>query len=82
MLFRSNATVPLLALKVKDNGPGIPPEIIARMFGSYFTTKSAGQGTGLGLSIILRFVKEAKGAVHVQTKLGQGTTFTVYLPIV
>ncbi len=77
-----NATVPLLALKVKDNGPGIPPEIIARMFGSYFTTKSAGQGTGLGLAIILRFVKEAKGAVHVQTKLGQGTTFTVYLPIV
>lgn len=77
-----NAAVPLLALKVKDDGPGIPPEIVLKMFGSYFTTKSAGKGTGLGLSIILRFVKEAKGAVHLLTKVGRGTTFTVYLPIV
>lgn len=76
------ASVPLIALKVRDDGPGIPPEIVPKIFGStYFTTKSAGKGTGLGLSIILRFVKEAHGAVHLQTKVGKGTTMSVYLPI-
>jgi two-component system cell cycle sensor histidine kinase/response regulator CckA len=50
------------------------------MFQTHFTTKSARHGTGLGLSIILRLIREARGAVHLHTVVGQGTSFTVYLP--
>ena len=71
---------PLLALSVRDTGPGIPPEILPKIFDAYFTTKSARNGTGLGLSIVQRLVKAAGGLLHVHTKPGQGTTFTVYLP--
>jgi signal transduction histidine kinase len=73
-------TPPLLALSVSDTGPGIPAEVLSRIFVPYFTTKAPTQGTGLGLDIVQRLVKEAKGMVHVHTRPGQGTTFTVYLP--
>ena len=63
-------------------GPGIPPEILPKIFEPYFTTKGARQGTGLGLNIVQRLIKEAKGALHVRTHVGEGTTFTVYLPAV
>lgn len=75
-------TAPLLALSVKDTGPGIPPEILPKIFVPYFTTKPASQGTGLGLDIVQRLVKESKAALHVQTKPGKGTTFTIYLPTI
>jgi signal transduction histidine kinase len=71
---------PLLAVAVCDDGPGIPPELLPKIFEPYFTTKSERQGTGLGLSIVQRLIKEAKGALHVRTRAGEGTTFTVYLP--
>ncbi|MDB6066489.1 MAG: Response regulator receiver sensor signal transduction histidine kinase [Pedosphaera sp.] len=71
---------PLLAISVKDTGPGIPAEVLPKIFDPYFTTKSVSQGTGLGLNVVQRLVKEAKAALHVQTKIGHGTTFTVYLP--
>jgi len=71
---------PLLALSVQDNGPGIPPEVLPKIFQPFFTTKSGNKGTGLGLAIVHRFVKEGKGAIYLQTKVGQGTTFTIYLP--
>jgi signal transduction histidine kinase len=71
---------PLLAIAVRDNGPGIPPELLPRIFQQHFTTKPEGQGTGLGLSIVQRLIKQAKGALHVRTRPGEGTTFTVYLP--
>jgi signal transduction histidine kinase len=71
---------PLLMVTVRDTGPGIPPEILPRIFQPYFTTKGERHGTGLGLNIVQRLVKEAKGALHVETCLGKGTTFTVYLP--
>jgi signal transduction histidine kinase len=74
--------VPLLMISVRDNGPGIAPEILPKVFQPYFTTKGARQGTGLGLSIVQRLIKEAKGALHVSTRVGEGTTFTVYLPAV
>jgi signal transduction histidine kinase len=74
-------TPPLLTLAVRDNGPGIPAEVLPQIFNPYFTTKSASKGTGLGLSIVLRLVKRASGALHVRTKAGEGTTFTVYLPV-
>jgi signal transduction histidine kinase len=65
---------------VRDNGPGIPTEVLPKIFHPYFTTKGPRQGTGLGLNIVQRLVKEANGALHVHTEQGQGTTFTVYLP--
>ncbi len=71
---------PLLAISVQDNGPGISPDVVPKIFQPFFTTKTANKGTGLGLAIVHRFVKEGKGAIHLQTKLGKGTTFTVYLP--
>lgn len=70
---------PLLAISVQDNGPGISPENVERMFESRFTTKAVDQGTGLGLSIVKRLVKEAHGAIHLNTKPGHGSTFTVCL---
>ncbi len=73
---------PVLAISVRDNGPGIPPEVLPRIFQAYFTTKPARQGTGLGLNIVQRLVKEARGALHVHTCVGEGTTFTVYIPAV
>jgi signal transduction histidine kinase len=71
---------PLLQLSVRDTGPGIPAEVLPRIFQAYFTTKGSRQGTGLGLNIVQRLVKESKGALHVRTRAGEGTTFTVYLP--
>jgi signal transduction histidine kinase len=73
-------TPPLLQLRVSDNGPGIPSEILPKIFQPYFTTKGARQGTGLGLNIVQRLIKEAKGALHLRSAPGEGTTFTVYLP--
>jgi len=70
---------PLLAVSVRDSGPGIPPGILARIFQPCFTTKPPGHWTGLGLSIVLRLVKTAKGLLHVHTELGVGTTFTMYV---
>lgn len=75
-------TPPVLMLSVRDNGPGIPAEILPKVFQPYFTTKSAKHGTGLGLSIIMRLIKQANGALHLHTVAGQGTTFTIYLPAV
>ncbi len=73
-------TPPLVKLWVRDNGPGIPPEVLAKIFQSYFTTKGPQQGTGLGLNIVQRLIKEGGGALHIHTHVGEGTTFTVYLP--
>src|ERR1051325_220078 len=72
-------TAPLVKLSVRDNGPGIPAEILPKIFQPYFTTKGARQGTGLGLNIVQRLIKEAAGALHVSTRVGEGTTFTVYV---
>jgi signal transduction histidine kinase len=72
-------TVPVLAIAVQDTGPGIPPEVLPKIFQPYFTTKPARQGTGLGLNIVQRLIKEAHGALHVHTRVGEGTTFTIYL---
>jgi signal transduction histidine kinase len=73
-------TPPLVKLWVHDNGPGIPPEVLPKIFQPYFTTKGARQGTGLGLSIVQRLIKEGRGALHVHTQPDEGTTFAIYLP--
>jgi signal transduction histidine kinase len=73
-------TAPLVKLWVRDTGPGIPAEVLPKIFQSYFTTKGPSQGTGLGLNIVQRLVKDGRGALHVHTERGTGTTFTIYLP--
>ena len=72
-------TAPLVKLWVRDTGPGIPAEVLPKIFQPYFTTKGPRQGTGLGLNIVQRLIKEGKGALHVHTQPGEGTTFTIYL---
>jgi signal transduction histidine kinase len=73
-------TPPLLQLSVRDDGPGIPTDVLPRIFQPYFTTKPPGKGTGLGLAIVHRLLKEARGCLHVHSKPGQGTAFNIYLP--
>lgn len=71
---------PYLLLQVVDTGLGMTPEIIEKIFDPFFTTKPFGQGTGLGLSTVLGIVKSHGGFVEVQSRVGCGTTFSVYLP--
>jgi signal transduction histidine kinase len=71
---------PLVKLWVRDNGPGIPADVLPKIFQPYFTTKGPRQGTGLGLNIVQRLIKEGSGALHCHTQTGEGTTFTIYLP--
>jgi signal transduction histidine kinase len=73
-------TAPLVKFWVRDTGPGIAPEVLPKIFQPYFTTKGPREGTGLGLSIVHRLIKEGNGALHVHTRAGEGTAFTVYLP--
>jgi two-component system sensor histidine kinase/response regulator len=77
--FKNSA--PLLALTVEDSGPGIPSDNMRKIFSQSFTTQETGKGTGLGLSIVHRLASRAKGAIHVRTKVGQGTRFTVFIPV-
>jgi len=73
-------TAPLVKFWVRDTGPGIPAEVLPKIFQPYFTTKGPRQGTGLGLNIVQRLIKESRGALHVHTRPNEGTTFTIYLP--
>jgi len=73
-------TAPLLHLSVQDDGPGIPPDVMAKLFQPYFTTKAPGKGTGLGLAIVQRLLREARGCLHVHSQPGLGASFHVYLP--
>ena len=69
-----------IALTVTDTGSGMSPEVLARAFEPYFTTKPDGRGTGLGLSTVRDFAKRVRGTVAIESALGRGTTVTVYLP--
>jgi PAS domain S-box-containing protein len=68
-------------VEVADTGSGIASEHLARIYDPFFTTKSIGQGTGLGLSIAYGIVREHDGTMHVESHVGQGTRFTLALPL-
>jgi len=71
---------PLVAVTVSDQGGGIDPHVLPRIFEPYFTTKGAADGTGLGLSIVSRLMKNCHGLVHLQSQLGVGTRITLFFP--
>ena len=71
----------LVEVQVADDGPGISPEQRGRIFEPFFTTKPPGEGTGLGLSICSGIVKDHCGEIAVTSEPGQGTVFTVTLPV-
>jgi two-component system cell cycle sensor histidine kinase/response regulator CckA len=71
-----------LKLSVRDTGHGIAPDAYEKIFDPYFTTKKKEEGTGLGLAVVQGIVKSHNGAVTVDSEVGKGTTFHVYLPVI
>jgi two-component system, cell cycle sensor histidine kinase and response regulator CckA len=71
-----------VSISITDTGTGIPADLLDRIFDPFFTTKPVGKGTGLGLSTVLGIVKNHGGFVKVDSKVGQGTRFKVYLPAI
>ncbi|NTW45043.1 MAG: HAMP domain-containing histidine kinase, partial [Anaerolineaceae bacterium] len=67
-------------IEISDNGKGIPPDKLARIFEPFYTTKSAGKGTGLGLSVCNRIIKKHSGEISAESVLGQGSKFVVTIP--
>ena len=68
-------------IEVSDSGPGIPEEMQKRIFDPFFTTKETGKGVGLGLWITHNIVEKLGGSISVKSRVGQGTTFTVQIPV-
>jgi two-component system, cell cycle sensor histidine kinase and response regulator CckA len=70
-----------LCLEVSDNGEGIAPEVLPRIFEPFFTTKPIGKGTGLGLATAYGIARQHDGWISVQTEVGKGSTFQVFIPM-
>ncbi len=68
-------------IKVADTGVGIPEQNLKKIFEPFFTTKPVGQGTGLGLSIVYKIIERHNGTIDVKSKVGEGTEFTITLPV-
>lgn len=73
-----NRNRPILYLEIRDNGAGIAPEVLEHIFEPFYTTKI--EGTGLGLAITRRIIQDHGGVIYAQSKLGKGSTFSIYLP--
>ncbi|SDE09670.1 hypothetical protein SAMN04487996_103334 [Dyadobacter soli] len=70
-----------VAISIRDNGPGMTPEVRAKIFEPFFTTKQVGDGTGLGLSIVFKIIEVHSGNIQVNTEVGEGTEFLITLPV-
>ncbi|MSU32034.1 MAG: HAMP domain-containing histidine kinase [Pedosphaera sp.] len=73
-------TAPLVAISIRDTGSGIAPELLSRLFHEIITTKEHSSGTGLGLTIVRESIINAGGLIHLRSQVGQGSTFTLFLP--
>jgi signal transduction histidine kinase len=71
----------VVEITIADNGGGIPPEVVEKIFDPFFSTKKTGEGTGLGLSVSYGIVKDHGGGIGVESEPGKGTRFTVRLPV-
>lgn len=69
-------------VSISDTGEGIEPDILKKIFDPFFTTKKQGEGSGLGLDIVKKIIDKHGGDIHVQSTLGEGTTFTIQIPLV
>ncbi|MEM9715095.1 MAG: ATP-binding protein [Pseudomonadota bacterium] len=81
---QDRVTVPAggyVLIEVQDNGTGMPPDVQEKIFEPFYTTKKQGEGTGLGLSTVYGIVKQTGGYIFVDSVQGQGTRFSVYLPV-
>ena len=74
--------ISFVVVSVADTGSGIPDDAISRIFEPFFTTRTAGEGSGLGLAIVKKIIDKHNGRIEVNTQLGVGTTFSVYLPTI
>lgn len=81
LTIRTSVSEGICRVDVQDSGAGIPASILPRIFDPFFTTKSEGEGTGLGLSVSLGIVERHGGKISVESEVGTGSTFTLYLPV-
>ena len=79
LTLQTDATPELVCLSVSDTGSGIAPEVLARLFEPFYTTKK--KGSGLGLMIVQRIVREHGGRIELESNVGKGTTFRIWLPL-
>ncbi len=81
LTLRSSVSDSWLKVEVEDNGCGISQENKRKLFTPFFTTKEKGKGVGLGLAVAYGIIQRHQGRIEVQSKEGEGTTFTIYLPV-
>ena len=81
LTLRTSASDSWLKVEIEDTGCGISQENMHRLFTPFFTTKEKGKGVGLGLAVAYGIIQSHQGRIEVQSKEGEGTTFTVYLPV-
>ena len=72
---------PYVEIALEDTGCGMPPDVVARVFEPFYTTKAGGRGTGLGLSMVYGFAKQSGGSVKIESQVGRGTTVRLFLPL-